>query len=284
MTAKQALLFALAIHNRLWKDLGLLIGGVVRHPHPSDGERRFGLLDLVNYAIGLFVIWFVIAILFDEAAVRWARALDPDTRGFFDAITDIAKSGPYIALSAIAMICLTDIRIRTDIPSIRQAAQQINALVAFCFVCVAGSGLLVTLLKRLIGRARPKHMDEHGVFAFDPIAFDASFASFPSGHATTGVALAVVIAFLIPRLTFAAAALGITLAVSRVVVGAHYPSDILFGGLFALVFCARMRSTFAQRGWLFTVGREGTYHKRQGLGESWITIWTLLTGKIRQQK
>lgn len=283
MTGKQVLRFAGAVHKRLWADLGLLIGGAVRYPPLHLSERpRFGWLGWLNWGLGLLTVWFVIASLFDESIALLARELPHETRQAFRAITDFAKSGTYITVLALVLIALAAVRIRTDDTQLRKAANQINALIAYCFVCIAGSGLIVTLLKRLIGRARPKHLDEYGVFSFDPIAVDASFASFPSGHATTGVALAVVVAYLLPRVWFAAACMGVTLAISRVVIGAHYPSDVLFGGVFALVFCTQMRSIFTQRGWLFTAETDGTFPIKKGLRESWIIILTWLAGCFRR--
>ncbi len=54
--------------------------------------------------------------------------------------------------------------------------------------------------------------------------------SFPSGHTLHAVMAAVVSAHLLPMLAPGFAALALTIALSRVVLGVHYPSDVAAGG------------------------------------------------------
>ncbi|MBI5021048.1 MAG: phosphatase PAP2 family protein [Ignavibacteriales bacterium] len=61
--------------------------------------------------------------------------------------------------------------------------------------------------------------------------------SFPSGHATNNIAFATLISYYYPKWKWVAFSYGILMAMSRVFVGVHYPSDILFGGLLG-AFCA----------------------------------------------
>ena len=56
-------------------------------------------------------------------------------------------------------------------------------------------------------------------------------SSFPSGHATTAFAGAVVLARFVPRLLVPLLVLAASVAWSRVVVGVHYPLDVLAGAL-----------------------------------------------------
>ena len=63
--------------------------------------------------------------------------------------------------------------------------------------------------------------------------------SFPSGHAATSLAGAVVLSFGLRRTAPALLALAAAIAYSRVYVGAHYPGDVLaglaMGGIWGLV-------------------------------------------------
>ena len=63
---------------------------------------------------------------------------------------------------------------------------------------------------------------------------EPSSYSFPSGHATISFACAVVLAAAIPRLAVAFYVLAGAIAWSRVVVGVHYPLDVLGGALLGL--------------------------------------------------
>ncbi|NOZ31857.1 MAG: phosphatase PAP2 family protein, partial [Alphaproteobacteria bacterium] len=90
-------------------------------------------------------------------------------------------------------------------------------------------GLTASLLKSLIGRARPPNLDELGPLAFRPFSFgDPLFQGFPSGHATTAFAFATVLVALFgPRVAIFAYAYAVLIGVSRIVVEAHYPTDVI---------------------------------------------------------
>lgn len=116
---------------------------------------------------------------------------------------------------------------------------------AFVFAAVALSGIIVNLLKVVAGRTRPKLLfteDHHG---FDPFRFGHDFASFPSGHATTLAAASVAIAVLSPQWRVPILVLGLLLAFTRVMVTAHFLSDVLaglvLGGLSTWMIYLRMR-------------------------------------------
>lgn len=92
---------------------------------------------------------------------------------------------------------------------------------------VAYSGIACLTLKVAFGRARP-WMGE-GPYAFKGLQINDSNNSMPSGHSATAFALATVLARQYPeykRLFYACASL---IALSRVYVHAHWPSDVLVG-------------------------------------------------------
>lgn len=123
-------------------------------------------------------------------------------------------------------------------------------VMGFVVLSVGGSGLLAWLLKNAIGRARPLTADTL-VWLQHPFAFTARFASFPSGHATTAGATAVVLALLFPRragLIFAGCGV---VAASRVVVGMHFPSDVAAGFAFGACVTLLIAAEFLRRGRVF---------------------------------
>lgn len=108
-------------------------------------------------------------------------------------------------------------------------------------VVVAGANLTTQLLKTTLEHARHKAF-EHGIELPWP-------NSFPSGHTTAAASIAVALLLVVPAAhRFAAAVLGagITAAVgfSVVILGWHYPSDVL-GGLLVVGTWA-----FAALAWL----------------------------------
>jgi membrane-associated phospholipid phosphatase len=111
----------------------------------------------------------------------------------------------------------------------------------------AGAGALNRLMKLVIDRARP---------AFDdPVALETS-ASFPSGHAMGSAAVygALVVLGLAAwndrtRLVAmaGAAAVAIAVALSRVFLGVHYPSDVIVGLLLGTAWLLAMSTIVAPR-------------------------------------
>src|SRR6185503_15918451 len=82
---------------------------------------------------------------------------------------------------------------RLDLP--RRALAVISVFLLrllLVFLAVGAPGLTVSIVKRVIGRLRPWAFDSQGHLAFNPAAWTSEAASFPSGHATTAFAAAVV--------------------------------------------------------------------------------------------
>lgn len=99
-------------------------------------------------------------------------------------------------------------------------------------LAVALAGLLDQVVKNVLCRARPNAADA-GVFfsAFPCFPAPYALASFPSGHATTAFALATVLSFWRPKWTAAWLALAAAVGWSRIVLGSHFPSDVLAGAV-----------------------------------------------------
>ncbi|MDI6100047.1 phosphatase PAP2 family protein [Actinoplanes sp. NEAU-A12] len=90
-------------------------------------------------------------------------------------------------------------------------------------VTMVAGGLLGGLLKLLIGRERPEFLD--------PVASAVGYA-FPSGHALNsalGLAVFVVIFPRVKALWVAAVVIPVMTAISRVVLGVHWTSDVVAG-------------------------------------------------------
>lgn len=105
-------------------------------------------------------------------------------------------------------------------------------------VVAAGVGLVVGhFLSSAVDRARPfvAHPQIH------PFLHHAADASFPSDHATAAFAIAVVLLVRLGLRTLPVLIAAAALCVARVLVGVHYPGDVLagaaLGSLAALAVC-----------------------------------------------
>jgi membrane-associated phospholipid phosphatase len=222
----------------------LLVAEARRHPRFQHFllERRdpakatglaltvaLGLSALATLAIGLllemvqtnqgFARW-------DNAAARWGAAHSGGTAKTILLWVTTLGSTPFIIGVVIVVGLVEFVRLRT------KAAPLFVATVAVAEL------LLNNLVKTVVSRARP---DIHRVV-------HASGYSFPSGHTAAAAATYAAVALLLGRrrsrrtkALLAGAAGGITVAVasSRVLLGAHWLTDVLAGaslgwGVFAL--------------------------------------------------
>jgi len=87
------------------------------------------------------------------------------------------------------------------------------------------------ILKKGIARIRPCHVLD-SVHVIDGCS--SSF-SMPSNHAANTFSAITVICLLYPKATFFLLPAGLVLAISRVYMGAHYPSDVLAGMMIGMV-------------------------------------------------
>jgi undecaprenyl-diphosphatase len=103
-------------------------------------------------------------------------------------------------------------------------------------VAAAASTALALALGKLVStvvdRPRPFVAHPHGVHLFAPHAADAGF---PSDHATAAFAIGVAVLLRHRPLGIVATVLATLLAVGRVAIGVHYPTDVLAGAALGAV-------------------------------------------------
>ena len=106
---------------------------------------------------------------------------------------------------------------------------QARRRIPFTAVCTAASlavaCVVSAVLKDAFDRARPEAADPSIV----PAVATPTNASFPSGHAMTAFATAVVVGALHPRLRWPSLALAALVALSRIYLGVHFALDVLAG-------------------------------------------------------
>jgi undecaprenyl-diphosphatase len=109
------------------------------------------------------------------------------------------------------------------------ACCQWDRLARFALATLVVSHLLVHAMKRTIGRGRPSRVHDLAAIR-EPDRF-----SFPSGHATASLAVALSYGVALPLLAGPLVLLALLVGYSRVRLGVHYPSDVLAGQLLAIV-------------------------------------------------
>jgi len=111
--------------------------------------------------------------------------------------------------------------------------------------CAAIVGILVfKALKKLSRRQRPCQLEPH---CWSNVLPPDQF-SFPSGHTMTAFSIALVVSFFYPGLEGPMYFLAASIAVSRVVLGMHFLSDVLAGAILGSALGVASIVTFAAYG------------------------------------
>lgn len=183
----------------------------------------------------------------------------------FQWITMLGLSGYIFAIAAVVLVASLLLR---DEGLGRRADLALNLLAGRAFFVIAVnavSGIGSQVVKHVFGRARPRLMEQVGALHFDLFSVKAAYASFPSGHTVTVIATALTLSWFAPRLRWPLFILAGLVGVSRLVISAHYPADVLAGALLGGVTTILMRRAFAARRFVFRQAAAGVRTRGAGL-------------------
>ncbi|MFA4993899.1 MAG: phosphatase PAP2 family protein [Bdellovibrionales bacterium] len=187
----------------------------------------------------VFLIFEATLFLFvDKPLAEYMRALDETSRSlidFFRAITDFGKGAWYLWPCGLATLFCAFLSRGSDVPvRYRRLSGYIGVRAFFLFATIGISGIVANIIKPLAGRARPLLWLRDGLYGFEPFTMlNSLWNGMPSGHSTTAFALAFSLAFLYPRGRIIWFSYAFLLSLSRIMVNAHYLSDICAGAMLA---------------------------------------------------
>ncbi len=255
-----------------WKSRRARTGCVVRSAwsdlaahwrRPTASHAQHWPLWLALAALA-FALLDGVSLAFDAEEAHAAARLPPHLVDVFQIVTKAGNSAWLFATSILTLVYALYRRAAAT-SRLSRARYGILASRAFYFMSVqAFSGILSQLIKHLVGRARPLLIDELGPWHFDLFSIKAVLASFPSGHTVSIFAAAASLSFFMPHRAAVFFALALPVAASRMIIGAHYPSDVLAGFLLGLGSALAVARFFARRKIAFTLKAEDLLPKPRG--------------------
>jgi len=231
-------------------------------------------------AAGLATILFVaLAMVFADAQLAAASKQLPGwVRAPFAFMTDFGKSGWFLWPTGLVLAGIAAVTSPALLPLSRLVLATIAVRTGFLFAAIAVPSLFATIIKRVIGRARPFVGAEPDPFLYGQLVWRPDYASMPSGHATSAFAAAVAIGLLWPRLRPVMLLYALVIAVSRVLLDAHYLSDVIAGAFVGSIGALLVRDWFARRHLGFVVDAQGVTHALPG--PSWARIKRVARGLV----
>lgn len=203
--------------------------------------RKMGLGAVVTFVLVLAGVF-----VFDKPLFMFLRQFNGWVCTLFDRVFGAEV---WIIFASVLLIALyvkkilkSDINFKDDkdkfnlIVALKNSVDAVRTSHAFLIFCsVVSAGIIVKILKIVIGRARPVFFEALDMTGFYPPSLDWAFNSMPSGHTTVTFAGLVMIGMLAPRYKPWTWTLAIVVGLSRVMYGAHWPSDVLLGAFIGMV-------------------------------------------------
>ncbi len=171
-------------------------------------------------------------------------------------LTEFGKDA-YVLLALAAMLLIVALGSAAVRGTSRAQLLSFGLRLQFLFFALLVPLLAGETIKWIAGRGRPFVGGKADPFNFAPFAGTEAYASFPSAHAITGFALAFAVAVVWPRARAAMIVYALLIGISRLVLLAHHPSDVVAGALIGVIGAMAVRYWFAARRLVFAIGREG---------------------------
>lgn len=188
--------------------------------------NRTKKLILISFPI--VVLFCIIGYFFFDLVVAKYCASTFTNNKTRSIIKDVSKLGIATFYLSFAALCFLFFRF------IKQRKVWSNRAL-LVFLSISLSGILVVIVKYIFGRYRPKMFLEEQLYGFQFLQLKGKLTSFPSGHASTIVALMLVLYFISPKYKVIYFAIAFVIVISRVLVCHHYLTDVVFGSYIAVV-------------------------------------------------
>ena len=153
----------------------------------------------------------------------------------------LGEPTPYFVTSSLVLLFCGIVYVNTGFSL---SEFRVPSRASFILLVATASWSCAEILKICFGRTRPRLYLSEGVYAFHPFKVGTDFASFPSEHATITTAMAAAFSILIPAYRSTFFLLTVSVAVSLLEAGAHYPSDVAAGMLLGAIVVAWLATMF----------------------------------------
>jgi undecaprenyl-diphosphatase len=224
---------------------------------PSAERANKHLFPRLGYALASITLVAIAFLVLDTPLGHAAKHLPPMLVAIAGSVTDIGTLASTLTLAgAVAAGCLLSAAVSNDARRLFRLVHSCR-IAGYLAVSLVLTSSVVHILKSAIGRARPPLFGEYGILHFEPLHGGFLFQSFPSAHAANVGCLFMAFSLLAPRFRLAFLGIALWLAATRIIIGVHYPSDVIAGLLLGGWFSIIAALLFARRGQVFEIAADG---------------------------
>lgn len=181
---------------------------------------------VLGLALSSFFLW-------DAGIAYWMQANVGPTAHYIAGWLSEAGLGIYLYIPSFFLIL-----------ALRKKPSSLLNVAVYIFAAAVLSAITINSIKLFAGRSRPEELLFHGTATFRGFGFSGFNSSLPSGHSGTSIGFAACIWALFPNRRLQCilvTLLAVGIAASRIVLCAHYLSDVLIGswlGIFSAIYLA----------------------------------------------
>ena len=232
--------------------------GLVRSPSsPQRAEAAARLRRQVVSLLGIGAV--VVAGLMVFADAREIGLMPPrGSASLWPArlLTDFGKDSYVLEALGLVLVIVALIFPRSRDNSLSRLLG-FGTRIEYLFFAVMVPLLAGEVIKWIVGRGRPFVGGKADVFNFVPFNGTEAHFSFPSAHSITAFALAFAVSALWPRARIAMFVYAVAIILTRLVLLAHHPSDVVAGAVIGVVGAMAVRYWFAVRRLGFRIRGDG---------------------------
>lgn len=203
---------------------------------------------LMSFLYVVLFCAFSMVFLDRPLALYFKNNVSVEVNGFFKTVTGVGDSLIFLIPAAAIWIFLRVKERRSHKAAERLRLRRWSYLPLFMVASIAASGIVVNILKFLIGRYRPRYLFESGLYGFQPFNTQWGMNSFPSGHSQAIWSAMMALMFIFPRYDLLWIVMAVLVSLSRMITTVHYLSDVVFGSYLAIITTILVRREFIRRG------------------------------------
>ena len=171
-------------------------------------------------------------------------------------LTDFGKDA-YVLWVLAGLLLAIALAVPLSRAGVRQQLMRRGLDLQYLFLAVSVPVAVAQVIKWTVGRARPFVGGKADAFNFAPFNGTEAYFSLPSAHAVTAFALAFAVAAIWPRTRIIMAVYAVVILMTRLVLLAHHPSDVVAGAVIGVVGALMVRYWFAARRLGFAIDPKG---------------------------